>query len=186
MDKRGLIEQCGFWAPALLWLPAGLVAFAVLRFRPDPATWESMLLLWARSLTPDAPCGLPLALGCRRLWRLGYRRTTWTAGIGLGAVTVAERALVGFRRLAFERGYGKVAGISWEEAGNYLNTREAAAWLGLSPRTLDRYRVSGEGPHFHRFGYRVRYLLTDMEAWASARRRVSTSDDRSAAGRKTR
>ena len=32
-----------------------------------------------------------------------------------------------------------------ESNGHYLNTREAAAWLGLSPRTLDRYRVSGEG-----------------------------------------
>ena len=39
-----------------------------------------------------------------------------------------------------------------ESNGHYLNTREAAAWLGLSPRTLDRYRVSGEGPAFHRFG----------------------------------
>ena len=64
-----------------------------------------------------------------------------------------------------------------ENGRNYLNTREAAAWLGLSPRTLDRYRVSGEGPVFHRFGSRVRYLLADIEAWASARRRVSTSDD---------
>ncbi len=60
---------------------------------------------------------------------------------------------------------------------NYLNTREAAAWLSLSPRTLDRYRVSGDGPVFHRFGGRVRYLVADLETWASARRRVSTSDD---------
>ena len=58
----------------------------------------------------------------------------------------------------------------------YLSTGEAAAWLGLSPRTLDRYRVSGEGPAFHRFGSRVRYLAADLEAWASARR-LSTSDD---------
>ena len=36
--------------------------------------------------------------------------------------------------------------------------------------------LRGEGPHFHRFGSRVRYLLADLEAWASARRRVSTSD----------
>ena len=72
------------------------------------------------------------------------------------------------------------------DAGNYLNTREAAAWLGLSPRTLDRYRVSGEGPHFHRFGSRVRYLLTDVEAWASARRRVPASDRGRARRRKTR
>ena len=40
----------------------------------------------------------------------------------------------------------------------YLNTREAAGHLGLSTRTLDRYRVSGDGPVFLRFGGRVRYL----------------------------
>ena len=64
-----------------------------------------------------------------------------------------------------------------ENGRNYLNTREAAVWLSLSPRTLDRYRVSGDGPVFHRFGGRVRYLVADLEDWASARRRVSTSDD---------
>ena len=69
---------------------------------------------------------------------------------------------------------------------NYLSTRQAAEWLGLSPRTLDRYRVTGEGPVFHRFGSRVRYLLADLEAWAKSRRRTSTSDDGVAAGRMTR
>lgn len=64
-----------------------------------------------------------------------------------------------------------------ENDKHYLSTREAAAWLGLSPRTLERYRVTGEGPVFHRLGSRVRYLLTDIEAWAAARRRTSTSDD---------
>ena len=38
------------------------------------------------------------------------------------------------------------------EERHYLSTREAAEYLGLSARTLDRYRVSGEGPVFHRFG----------------------------------
>ena len=70
-----------------------------------------------------------------------------------------------------------------ENGGNYLNTREAAAWLNLSPRTLDRYRVSGDGPAFHRFGGRVRYLVSDLEDWASARRRASTSDDGTAGRR---
>ena len=69
---------------------------------------------------------------------------------------------------------------------NYLDTREAAAWLGLSPKTLERYRVSGEGPDFQRFGARVRYLLADIEAWASARRRVSTSEERGARRRRAR
>ena len=59
----------------------------------------------------------------------------------------------------------------------YLNTREAAAYLGLSTRTLDRYRVSGDGPVFLRFGGRVRYLREDLDAWARTRRRKSTSDD---------
>ena len=95
MDKRGLMELYGFRAPAFLWLPVGLVTFAVLRFRPDPATWESMLLMWAMSLTPVAPCGLPPALGCRRLWRLGYRRSTWTAGAGLDAATVVGSLVAG-------------------------------------------------------------------------------------------
>ncbi len=43
----------------------------------------------AWSLAPFLPCGLPLALGCRRLWRLGYRRGAWIAGVALGAATVA-------------------------------------------------------------------------------------------------
>ena len=63
------------------------------------------------------------------------------------------------------------------EERNYLTTRQAADWLGLSARTLDRYRVSGEGPVFHRFGGRVRYLRADLDAWAATRRRASTSDD---------
>ena len=53
-----------------------------------------MALMWAGSLVPVAPCGLPLALGCRR-WRLGHRRAAWTAGIGLGAVTVAASLVAG-------------------------------------------------------------------------------------------
>ena len=59
---------------------------------------------------------------------------------------------------------------------NYLSTRKAAAFLGLSPRTLDRYRVSGAGPAFHRFGNRILYRRDDLEAWAAARRVASTSE----------
>ena len=63
------------------------------------------------------------------------------------------------------------------EERTYFSTREAADYLGVSPRTLDRYRVRGGGPVFHRFGGRVRYLRADLDAWALTRRRASTSDD---------
>ena len=63
------------------------------------------------------------------------------------------------------------------QAGLFLSTRRAAARLGLSPRTLEDYRQSGEGPEFYRFGRRVRYHVADLEAWAAARRRNSTADD---------
>ena len=59
----------------------------------------------------------------------------------------------------------------------YLNTAQIAALLGLSVRTLDRYRINGSGPPFYKFGQCVRYALTDVEAWAWACRRFSTSDD---------
>ena len=43
------------------------------------------------------PCGLPLALGCRRVWRLGYRRGAGWTWVGLGAVTVAASVVAGLR-----------------------------------------------------------------------------------------
>ena len=59
----------------------------------------------------------------------------------------------------------------------YLNTEQAARRLGLSTRTLERYRVSGGGPVFHRFRGAVRYLRADLDEWSRTRRRGSTSDD---------
>ena len=63
------------------------------------------------------------------------------------------------------------------EQSIYLDTIGAARILGLSSKTLSRYRVSGDGPVFHRSGCRIRYRRDDLEAWAASRRRASTSDD---------
>ena len=60
--------------------------------------------------------------------------------------------------------------------GGLLPTRQAAAELGLSPRTLERWRVLGTGPVFRRLGRAVRYALVDLEAFAAARVRVRTRD----------
>jgi hypothetical protein len=48
-----------------------------------------------------------------------------------------------------------------------LTTREAAAFLGLSPKTLEAWRLKqGEGPVFLRYGSRaVRYLVEDLRRW---------------------
>ena len=59
----------------------------------------------------------------------------------------------------------------------YLNTTQAAAVLGLSPRTLEYYRVAGGGPPFLTYCNRIHYLRTDLNAWALESRRRSTSDD---------
>ena len=59
---------------------------------------------------------------------------------------------------------------------DYLPTIQASEYLNVSPRTLEKYRVTGGGPAFHKFGRRVLYFLKDLDSWAAARRRNSTSD----------
>ena len=83
-------RRWGFWALALLWLPGGVMALAAARFAPaaEFGAWLAQASTSTSSLVPVAPGGLPLALGCRRLWRLGHRRSAWAAGIALGMVTV--------------------------------------------------------------------------------------------------
>ena len=83
MEDRGIFNGRGFWALALLWLPAGVVAQALVRFASGLVdalgAGLSGLLMGAGSLVFVAPCGLPLALGCRRVWRLGYGGTPYCA-----------------------------------------------------------------------------------------------------------
>jgi hypothetical protein len=57
----------------------------------------------------------------------------------------------------------------------YLNQAEAADFLRLSERTLERWRVEGHGPRFRRFGRRIVYAQGDLEAWANGRCFQSTS-----------
>ena len=123
MDNRRGIERRGFWAPALLWLPAGLVATGVLRFGTEPVDWASMLTASAASLAPVAPCGLPLALGCRRLWRLGYRSTAWTAGVVLGAVTAAASLVAGLLGPLAIAVYAVILSLPVWVTGWWLNRR---------------------------------------------------------------
>ena len=58
----------------------------------------------------------------------------------------------------------------------YLTNDEAAEYLRLSPRTLEKQRVIGGGPKFRKFGRRVMYAVADLDAWATDRSFESTSD----------
>ena len=62
------------------------------------------------------------------------------------------------------------------QPARYLTNDEAAAFLRLSPRTLEKQRVIGGGPRFRKFGRRVRYAVVDLETWADARSFEITSD----------
>lgn len=61
-------------------------------------------------------------------------------------------------------------------AARYLNNSEAAAYLRLSPRTLEKQRVLGGGPRFRKFGRRVLYAIADLDAWADGHSYAMTSD----------
>ncbi len=61
------------------------------------------------------------------------------------------------------------------------NEAEAARILGLSVKTLRRWRWAGKGPRFLKIEGAVRYDLEDIEAFIAAARRTSTSDDGTAA-----
>jgi hypothetical protein len=63
-----------------------------------------------------------------------------------------------------------------ESASPFLDTAEAALFLKISPRTLEKQRVTGGGPRFRKFGSRVLYALTDLQAWADARSFANTSE----------
>ena len=58
----------------------------------------------------------------------------------------------------------------------YLTNDEAADYLRLSPRTLEKQRVIGGGPRFRKFGRRVMYAVADLDVWADQRSFEATSD----------
>ncbi|WP_247392163.1 helix-turn-helix domain-containing protein [Ralstonia pseudosolanacearum] len=58
----------------------------------------------------------------------------------------------------------------------YLTNDEAAEYLRLSPRTLEKQRVIGGGPRFRKFGRRVMYAVADLDTWADQRSFEATSD----------
>lgn len=58
----------------------------------------------------------------------------------------------------------------------FLRTPEAARFLSLSERTLEKHRTYGTGPVYRKLGGRVVYSIDDLKAWADRGSKRSTSD----------
>ena len=57
-----------------------------------------------------------------------------------------------------------------------LRTPEAAEYCGSSTSTFEKLRLYGGGPLYSKLGRRVVYYPDDLDAWLTANRRRSTSD----------
>ena len=57
-----------------------------------------------------------------------------------------------------------------------LRTPAAADYLGYAESTLEKKRLTGDGPPFIKLGRVIVYDTRDLDSWLSARRATSTSD----------
>ena len=68
--------------------------------------------------------------------------------------------------------------MNTEQNGQSLLTEvQAAEFLNFTPRALQNWRITGQGPAFVKIGSRsVRYRLEALRDWIEARERQSTSE----------
>ncbi len=107
-------------------------------------------------------------IGKGPVYRIAFREVSQDPGEAEGHAPAQDRSVPAAR-------IPRETGMTEETA--YLNTLQAARILGLSAKTLARYRVKAKGPVFPKLGGRVRYLRKDLDDWAIGRRRASTMDD---------
>lgn len=58
----------------------------------------------------------------------------------------------------------------------FLRTQEAARFLGISLRTLEKHRTYGTGPLYRKIGGRVVYAVEDLKNWTAIGARKSPSE----------
>jgi hypothetical protein len=62
----------------------------------------------------------------------------------------------------------------------YMTDNEAAAYIRKTKSYLQRCRVDGTGPKYIKLGRSVLYRRVDLEIWADAQARSSTSEPEAA------
>jgi len=60
---------------------------------------------------------------------------------------------------------------------DWVDTKELASWLHLSSQTFRKWRLTGGGPPYAKFGNRVLYKRMDVESWLAERTFKHTADE---------
>lgn len=68
------------------------------------------------------------------------------------------------------------AQVNPQTAPALLTEKAAAERLGLSTKTMQKWRWTGGGPCFVKLGGAVRYRIVDLDAYVAENVRDSTSD----------
>ena len=58
----------------------------------------------------------------------------------------------------------------------FLNTDQAAHYVGLTRQTLEKMRRQERGPRYRKHGRYVRYHIADLDAWSLARSHRATAE----------
>lgn len=57
-----------------------------------------------------------------------------------------------------------------EKVKKYMTEQEAADYLKMSPKTLQKWRHQGNSPAYSKLGRCIRYLESDLDEYASSRK----------------
>ena len=61
-------------------------------------------------------------------------------------------------------------------AARYLTPKQAAVYLSVKPKQLERLRMTGDGPAFSKVGRLVRYSRADLDAYMATNRVRNTAE----------
>ena len=108
---------------SLVWLPAGIVVTAAFRgtgLPAEPQAWLTLVII--------APCGLPLALACRRLRLRGYPAVAWVAFAALAPATIVSSLFAGLLGPVAIALYAAVISMPVWIAAKWLVQRRLVRW----------------------------------------------------------
>ena len=69
---------------------------------------------------------------------------------------------------------GAARATSGVDPVRHISQQDLACRWSISPRTLERWRWTGQGPRFLKIGGRVVYRIQDIQAYETAQLRTST------------